>query len=320
MEQDREKVKQKVQSFVKKRKNNTQRKQDISLFIQAINEFETIRAGDILKANAHLSFASFTDMENKELTAQLKQRQQKSKDIVNQLQFFELEIAKIDKDFQTQILQSPKTQGYHHYLQKIFDTAQYDLSEAEEKVISNLQKTSYDNRVDMLELFLSKEAAEIQDEQGQKTQKTFTELLSLCKDISLSIRTQAGAHVHKILKKYQEIAEQEINSVLAYKQEIDAMRKYPAPDTSRHLADDIASETVDQLIKIVAKHFNISTDFYQLKAQLLGQKQLAYHERMLPIGEIKTKFDFETSVDIVMQSFRQLDPEFAKIFENFLTQ
>jgi oligoendopeptidase F len=78
------------------------------------------------------------------------------------------------------------------------------------------------------------------------------------------------------------------------------------------------TEVVDALVRVVTENFDISRKYYTLKAKLLGQKQLGYHERNVPIGKLNNAYDFDTSIKLVEDTFKDIDPLFASIVKNFL--
>jgi len=58
---------------------------------------------------------------------------------------------------------------------------------------------------------------------------------------------------------------------------------------------------VDTIITVTQRNNTLAHRLYKLKAQLLGQKKLAYHERNVPItlqGKEKT-YKFDEAVSIV---------------------
>jgi len=81
------------------------------------------------------------------------------------LDFFELNIAKIEPRLQKLFLKSEVLKPYHYFLQRLFDNAKHNLSEAEEKIITLMTKTSYNNREQMLEEFFAEEQIERSDTQ-----------------------------------------------------------------------------------------------------------------------------------------------------------
>ena len=83
------------------------------------------------------------------------------------------------------------------------------------------------------------------------------------------VRKSAKNAFDKIQKKYVEVAEHEINSILQNKKIDDELRNFSRPDTARHLSDDISTDVVDAMIDSVSKNFKIAHDYYELKDNLL---------------------------------------------------
>ena len=93
----------------------------------------------------------------------------------------------------------------------------------------------------------------------------------------------------RLWTRHADVAEVELNSILANKKVDDELRRVSRPDLLRHISDDIDSEVVDSLIKSVSGRFHIPAQYYALKAKLLGVKRLRYHERNVEIGDIDRK-------------------------------
>jgi oligoendopeptidase F len=75
---------------------------------------------------------------------------------------------------------------------------------------------------------------------------------------------------------------------------------------------------VDALVEAVSSRNDISHRFYKLKAKLLGVKKLKYYEKTLSVSEMTEKFPKDKTIEIVSETFKNLDDEFSKIFDGFL--
>jgi oligoendopeptidase F len=132
------------------------------------------------------------------------------------------------------------------------------------------------------------------------------------------VRDSSANAFNEILTKHLDVAENELNSVLQHKKVNDFIRGHGRPDEARHIADDIDSQIVDQLIKSISQRFDISQRFYALKAKLMGVKRLEYHERNVEYGKIDKKYLFEEGASIISDVFENLDSEFFNIYNGFL--
>lgn len=235
--------------------------------------------------------------------------------ISNDLQFFEHNIARIPENLQPRFLACEGLEPYKHFLEKLFIQAKYLLSDAEETILNLKQPSSRGNWVKMLSGFLSKEERIVLNEKGKKEKKNYSELLKLMNSGNKKIRDAAAEGFNDLLKKYVDVAENEINSVLADKKINDELRKMERPDTARHIDDDIESDIVDALIKAVSDKFSISRRYYGLKAKLLGVKKLEYHERNVEYGKIAPKYPYSKAFDLVGSVFSALDKEFFEALD-----
>jgi oligoendopeptidase F len=156
-------------------------------------------------------------------------------------------------------------------------------------------------------------------DEGRRKTMPFSELAGLMNSRSKRVRDSAAMAFNDILRKHAEVAEAELNSVLANKKIDDELRGTSRPDALRHLADDIESEVVDSLVDSVAKRFAIPARYYRFKAKLLGVRKLAYHERNVEYGEIARQYSYSRAVGLVYTVLEKLDREFADIFAGFIT-
>ena len=258
---------------------------------------------DQLDTNLKAHFAKILDFGNK---------------LGNERQFFILRLAKIDKKKQKEFLEDKGLEPYKHFLEKIFREADYVLSENEEKVLTLKSDPAYEKWVEMVSSFISKEERMTLTETGGKERKNLEGLLSLSNSRKKKVRDEAARNINDIFDKYKEVAESEMNAIMANKKIDDELRKMPRPDFSRHLGDDMESDVVDTLLQTVARRYDIAQRFYKLKAKLLKVKKLEYHERNIELISEDKKFDFQKSADFVHNVFQNLDQEFADVLERFL--
>ncbi len=287
---------------------------------EALNEYESWQHhyGTSGNFGYYFSLRSSQDQLNPEIKAKENQIEDFSNKIHNDIQFFEMRISKIPPYKQHFFLDSPLLRPYRHFLENLFKQSKYLLSEPEEKILNLKSNTSHYNWIKMTSSFLSKEESEIIMEDGSKQLKNFSEIITLTSSKNKTTRDSAAAAFNKINDRWSEVAENELNSILANKKVNDELRKMARPDTSRHLSDDIETEVVDSLIEAVSSRNVISHKFYELKAKLLKVPVLAYHERNVEYGEINKTYSYQEAVDLVHAVFTQLDPQFAQITKNFV--
>jgi len=319
IEEDRKTVEQKSYAFINKWKNRKDYLKEPAVLRQALDEYEAWKRTYGTDGNAGYYFWLRTqvDRNNPELKARFNKIEEFSRKLENDMQFFHLRIAKIPKSLQTDFLKYKGLGKYRHFLERIFAESKYLLAENEEKILNLKSTTSYANWVRMTSDFLSKEEAKVLLEDGSSALKTLPEISSLTSSKDKKVRDIAARAFNKIMERHSDVAEVEINSILANKKVDDELRKVSRPDLLRHISDDIESDVVGSLIKSVSSRFHISAKYYGLKAKLLGVKRLRYHERNVEFGDIDIRYSYEKSVRLIHKVFQKLDPRYTDILKGY---
>ena len=94
---------------------------------------------------------------------------------------------------------------------------------------------------------------------------------------------------------------------------MDKLRGYRRPYTATSLGYENDEKVIENFISLVSKYFKISHRFYKLHARLIGEKRIQMADRGVKIGEVKTKFDFPTSVSMLQSALSKVDKEYLNI-------
>lgn len=306
--------------FINKWKDRTDYLEKPAVLREALDEYEAWRrnygtAGD---EDAYFFLRTCQNQNNPKLKAKFGKIQDFSIKIANDIQFFSLKIARIGKEFQNKFLDFEGLKDYKHFLEKLFAESKYLLSEPEEKIMNLKSASAYSNWVNMMEGFLAKEERVVPGSDGKKSKKNFSEILSLTSDKKKRVRDVAAAAVNDIFKKNADVAEAEMNSIMADKKINDELRGFSRPDSSMHLNDDIESEIADVLVNAISARFDISQRYYRLKAKLFGVKKLKYYEGNVEYGRVDKKYSYQEAVNMVFDVFGKADKQFANIFKKFI--
>lgn len=323
--QQRTQVEQLFNTFITKRKDDQSYLQSPEKLKEALDDYEKLQGGYGLGSGSdfgvigaesfYFRLKKTLNSSDESLTSASNQADEFATKMQNEILFFELSLSAITPSKQSELLASPLLVDYHHFLQKRFEESKYLLPPAWEKVLNVLTKTSYYNRDEMLDKMLSKQEAI-----DPKTWETipFELLLQRCSDLDLEKRKRAADQVNSILSTHAEIAENEINSILEYKKEVDKLRNFSYPEQATYLRDDISPEVVETMVQQVSDSNEFSQSFYQLKAKLLWLQTLTYEEKNLPYGEVDKEYSFDEAVSIVHETLNEIDSEFWSIFSDFL--
>jgi oligoendopeptidase F len=319
MLQDRKKVSEAIDHFVHTWKPKLHELNHPATLKKALDDYEKLSrtCGSSGKEGYYFFLRAEQDQLSPIVKAKYNQVSEFGKENAIKLEFFTLHVSKIEKEHQPRLIAAPELKEYRHFLQRLFQIGAHKLSESEEKILTLKSQSSYENWTKLVSSSISKEERTIKIK-GKNVKKNFSQLSSELNSSDKPSRDAAAKAFNEIVASKREIAEAEINSILADKKVDDMLRGFSRPDEATHLSDDIETEVVDTVLKAVEKNFQISRDFYAFKAKLLGLKKLAYHERNVPYT-VKTKqYTFQQSCDLISKVFGNLDPEFHAIFTRFI--
>ncbi len=307
-----------VKKFAQKWKKDRSYLTNAKKLKEALDEYNALSEMSD-REGVYLFLSRQVDGENTKLMAAEKQYVDWAQKLADEIRFFGLSLGKIEKKNQKVFLKSSLLKEYKHYLEGIFETAKYQLSEKEERILSLKSGVASGNWSSMVSEIFAKETAEVLVKKGSKRvkeEKTFNEILANLQSDCKRVRKSSAKAIAEIFKKHAFVVEKEFNSILENKKINDLLRGFKRPDEARILSDDISPKIVDTLAESVQSYFSVSRDFYKLKAQLMGQEKLHYHERMAPVFKEKNKqvYSYEQAVELVGKVFESIDKDFAKVF------
>ncbi len=318
--QSLDKQKQAVEQFVNKWEPRTDYLSGPTILKQSLDEYEHLihYFGIYGSAAYYATLRSSQDQTNPTIKALTSKIHDQTIALENSIQFYPLRLAKIPPEIQKQFLKNYYLIDYRHFLQRIFDTAKYDLSEPEEKIMNLKSKSAYELWVDMVSEFLAKEERIVLTEDDTRKKKPFEEISSLLRSKQKLVRDSAFKAHQDVIEKIIPIAEYEINAILYDQKTNCELRNAERPDTFRHVADDIDTKVVDTLISTVTSNYSISHQYFELKAKLLGLPKLEYYERNVEYGQIDLNYSFENAVKLITKVFNNLNPFFAQTFTKMI--
>jgi oligoendopeptidase F len=316
----REEVAATANAFEGKWRERTDYLEDPVVLQQALEEFTQL---ETMPANGaeyfYYGLSTSLDAIDSKLKAKENQAIEFLQGLSNQLQFFWLNIGKIDSDRQREFLQSEDLQSYRHWLERQFASAKHRLSEPEEKIMTLKSTPAHSLWVQMTSDMLASDERKTLGEDGKPVKASEEKLLALMGSHKQPVRDEAAKVFNEMLMDYRTAGVNEMNAILANKKIDDNLRSYTRPDESRHLSDDIPSEVVDALVAAVSEHNHLPNRFYKLRAQLLGFETMKYHERAIDYGgDTGDAYKYPQAVELVHNVFTDLDPEFAEIYTTML--
>jgi len=228
----------------------------------------------------------------------------------NKLLFFDLELARVPEKIQKRFLKAPELAGWRYHLKRLFETAKYNLSEKEERVLSLFDDVSFGRWIQTTENMLN-----VRTVYFDGKDIPINEALVKLNTLPTTQRRRLWKMIAGELRTLGEVAEGEINAIVTEKKITDELRGFKQPHDATILGYENEKESVLALIKTVTENFDISRRFYALKARLLKEKTLTYADRAAQIGGVRENIPFDTAFTAVKKAFERLHPRYAEVLD-----
>ncbi len=240
---------------------------------------------------------------------------QKIQEIVNQIAkeiiFFELEWIELPEPHIEKILQDPILSNYRFYLKNIRKYKKHLLSHEQEQLLIEISPVGKSSWLKLFDKILEKQ-------KYGSDQLTLEEIISKLYADDRDVRKKAAKALTEGLKQNIEILCHIFNTVIADKMINDKIRKYDNWITATNLQNNIDDNTVDILIATVNQNFSLVKEYYLIKKELLGLKELLDYDRYAPPPfTVNKTISWEQTKDIILDSFYEFSPIFGDIAKDF---
>ena len=160
---------------------------------------------------------------------------------------------------------------------------------------------------------LARLTADVETQDGAIESLTLSEALNRLSDPSPTVRERAASGLSAALTERVPVQALALNTIAFEKQVEDRWRKFTDPAASRHLANEVAAESVHALeVAVVESYAATSHRYYALKARALGMPTLNYWDRNAPLTQAPVRrYTWDEAKGLVLDSFSALAPKFA---------
>lgn len=313
IERDQKQADAAIAAFAKKYQKDKKHLKDPVALAKALAEYEKLTSLPASRAGYYTSFRKELNVEDKAAEALAAKLDERGTKRGNKILFFTLELGKLPKTLQKKFLAAPALKPYRYLLTQLFENAKFDLSEPEEKIIALLGSVSYDRWVQGTENILGKKTVLF-----DKKVLPLPEAEALVQMLPTKKRRELYSAVRSVYESVGDVAESELNAIYTGKKIQDELRGFKTPFEATILGYQNDPKSILALVDAVTKKASIAHRFYEVKRKLLKEKKLTYADRAAHIGEIKTKVPFGKAVSIVRETFGDLDPKYADIFDRLL--
>lgn len=314
IEKDMKSIELTCEQFAKKWSKSQLYQKDLKVLLQALKDYEKLE--DIVKDAKPLSYFYLVkdlDTGNKTISALLTKMTERIAKISNNIVFFELQLGKLDKKMQGEILSSSEFKNYHYFLEKIFENASHNLSEAEEKIMTLKMLPSYQMWVDTNDKAIGTLAVKWKNET-----LTIHEASGIMPTLPRLQRAKLNALITEQYKSIALIAESELNAIVQDKKINDELRGYKHAYSATILEYQNTESEVLNLVQSVSDAYPVAHKLYRLKAKLMNLPKLASYDLAVDLKGSKQVFTFEQGVEIVRSAFLKVDPMYAKILDDYV--
>lgn len=311
IEKDIKVSEQAILKFAKKHKSGSWKKSSNSI-IKAVEEYLDL---DNLPASRPLYYFYYRQQLNaadtiaERMVNKISDRLTK---VGNQILFFSLELGKLPKSIQRELLKDKKVESFKYYLESVFEDNKYRLTEPEEKILNLKSQTSNGLWVQGTEKIVSKLTIKWKGED-----MPIHGALMQFEELPHKERHQMWDKIKEKLTSVGEVAENELVALALDKKINDELRGYKEPYSGTTRGFDSDDKTLESLVKVIeTRGYELSRKFFTLKKKVLG-KELTYIDRNEKIGK-EIKISFPEAVEICRDTFYNFNPNYGEFFDEML--
>lgn len=223
-----------------------------------------------------------------------------------------LELASLSEAQLKALLDAPETAFYQHHLEKSLVAKPFQLPEAQEQLIADLQQTGRDAFYSFFEQEDASKLFKLDEEL-----RTLTSLLNDVHHADRSVRARAAEAISDGLSEEAHRRSFIYTNIIKNKQTTDKHRHYEYPEQLRHLSNETTPAAVEALASTVEEYAHLFRTYYTWKAKHLGIEKLADYDRYAPLEQVEKTYTFEEARDIVLKSFGAFSPKMAETAKQF---
>jgi oligoendopeptidase F len=233
------------------------------------------------------------------------------------LVFFELEWNQVPDERADELLAADELDFCRHYLLTIRRYRPHQLSEPEERILTETSVTGpsafqrlFTEQTSVIEISVPDSAEPV----------SLEEALSRLQHPDRRRRAEAAAGLTEALREGLRTRVFVFNTLFQDKATKDRLRSFPHWLASRNLANEVSDESVEALIEAVRSRYELARRWYRLKASLLGLDRLAHWDRMAPVSDSDEEIPYGDAREIVLDCYSGFSPELGEaagaFFEN----
>jgi oligoendopeptidase F len=227
----------------------------------------------------------------------------------NRMLFFSLWFKSLDDAQADRLLAAGGDLRY--YLESLRRFKPYTLSEAEEQIITLKDVNGIDALVTVYDMITNKFEFTLEID-GETKKLTRDALGAYVRHPSPEVRAAVYHELYRVFAEHSTLLAQLYNfRVRDWHAEMIQVRHYAEPISARNLGNDIPDAVTDTLLAVSRNNNHLFQRYFGLKAKWLGLPKLRRYDIYAPLLESEKKYDYNESVQLVLDSFRDFSPVLA---------
>ena len=265
---------------------------------------------------ASLSFAA--DTQDQAAQTLMGRVEQFFAEMSNRTLFFSLWWKALDDANAARLMQPAG--DFTYWLEEMRHLKPYTLSEPEEKVINLKNVTGASAMERLYDSYTNRYTFRLEVD-GEPRELTRGELMVYVRQHDPLLRERAYQELYRVYGADGPILGQMYQTIVRdWRNEHLTLRGYTSPIAVRNLANDIPNEVVDTLLEVAQRNTGVFQRYFQLKARWLGLPRLRRYDIYAPVAKSDKRYDYARAAGMVLDSFRQFDPQFADLAQRVFEQ
>lgn len=203
------------------------------------------------------------------------------------------------------------------FFNKSFRYKEYMLTEEEEKLIANLQKTFQDNETVFCNLTDSDiNFGTIVDEEGNTVELTNTNYSNYVKSKDRRVRKDAFVNLYRVYKRYRTtlagLLEGKVKSTATFNK----IRGYKSSLDAAMYGDELDTKVFNTLIESVSDGFKPLFKYFNIKKEILGLDEMHIYDTYASIlDDYEKEYTYDEAKELIKETLSVLGDEYLSIIE-----
>ena len=221
------------------------------------------------------------------------------------------------KDIEKYYQEEPKLKEYEIILKREFRYKEHTLTDAEEKLLSNMTKI-FNNNYETYELLKDSDITfgTIKDEENQDIELTCSNYSVYIESKDRRVRKDAFNTLYKTYKQFINTFASTLSGAINENITIAKIRKFNSTIQWCLYSDELEESIYNNLISTVSNNLTTLYKYYDLKKEVLKVDKLHLYDVYTPIVEnFSKKYPYDEAQDIVLKALAVLGEDYIKILK-----